>query len=209
MKTFSVRSFATTCALLCLLNNARAIPYTLGMWSVNANSNDFSLALQTEINPNLAGTTFSLADGQSFSVDFFRIWTDELTLDTGNRRPENIIANIVFMGLTAPRAMTGITNGSNSGGALFAQVDWDNVQGNFILSDRTFPVSLEDIPRFNEGEGVFTRGKDNGATVRATITQHTGGPSAVPDTGSTALVLVLGFVALAFAARGRLEASAP
>jgi hypothetical protein len=73
--------------------------------------------------------------------------------------------------------MTGETNGSTSGGAQFGQLRWDNVEGNFILSDRTFTVTLENIPRFNEGQGQLSPGKENGRIVHATITQHIGGPS--------------------------------
>jgi hypothetical protein len=214
MKTAKLLPFAMIYALFCLFANV-ALTCTIWTWDITGIRNDFTHRIEAEIKPNLAKSTFRRADGEKFAVNFFRMWDNEADFKVRHRapplkrsRPEMIIANNIFTGLFTPQHGTGTINGLTSGGARFDRLDRDNLEDHFILSDGTFSVPLGALSRFNERE--FTRGKDNGAVVRAETTQPTRGPSpnAVPDTGSTALLLLLGFVALAFAARGRLTANA-
>lgn len=81
-------------AALCVAPSAKAVllGYTVGADSVvNANTGS-GLIISTELNGALEGTHFSLDDGDSWTFDFFRIWTTEGSVESDDRSPKAISA---------------------------------------------------------------------------------------------------------------------
>jgi hypothetical protein len=145
------------------------------------------LAIDTAMAPGVANGTeaFSLDDGDSYTFDFFQIWTDESTINPDDVISQDITADLDF---TAPPGVTVEIDGQTVGtdrpiefrghviGTLGtgAEVTWDDVPPiDVIAGDREFNVSLSDT-WFNSFLGFYVPGELFAGTVEATVTQISG-----------------------------------
>jgi VPDSG-CTERM motif len=157
-----------------------------------------------------------------FSFDFFKIWTTEEIAEADEFTHKNITATLDLTSL-GPSVITGSAplNGTFLNGTAIPMTQttrwqgnavWNNPAPSFVATDRTFIVDLSDVT-FNATVGdiregpVINGGEEGAAVVRATITQTASSVPSVPDTGSTALLLGLGFVVVAFARRSLVPAA--
>jgi VPDSG-CTERM motif len=231
MKIFSLL-FALAGLLVSAPSNASAVPltYQVGTSStVTLNSAEPGLILA---HGPLVTTPFSFTLNDNgvqdfdetgidqFSFDFFKIWVTEGTIDPDDFQHRNIAAtlDLTTLGLSVIPGTAALGNGTffNFVSVGLERVRfqgnllWDNPPPTFVASDRTFTIDLSDatfnaIEDFREAGPLIDAGEEGAAVVRATITQTASSapPAAVPDTGSTVVLLGLGFLALAFA-RSRL-----
>ena len=230
MKIFSLL-FALAVLLVLAPSNASAVPltYQVGTSStVTLNSAEPGLILA--YGP-LVTTPFSFTLNDNgvqdfdetgidqFSFDFFKIWVTEGTIDPDDFQHRNISASLdlTTLGLSLIPGTAALGNGTFfnfvSTGIERARFQgnllWDNPPPTFVASDRTFSIDLSDatfnaIEDFHDAGPLIDAGEEGAAVVRATIKQTaSSAPPTVPDTGSTAMLLGLGLLALAFA-RSRL-----
>ena len=210
MKVFMVnRIMAAVLLSAALAPVALAIPkyYEISGGSINGNISDPGLVINTSLAPGLAGTSFTLNDGQSSSFNFFSIWTNETTVNPDDIVAMNISATVNFSDPLTGATVNGVTFG---GSIIFGLVQWGQIQWNgpttITLGDREFSLALSD-EIFNPGLFGLGDGPGCGAIVTATVTQifssaHTSGVS-VPDQGNTAMLLGAAVVGLAAFARKR------
>src|SRR5688500_17500821 len=95
------------------LTPAQAIPldYELGTGSfVTANSGS-GLQIQTSLFSGLADQAFTLNDGASYTFNFFKIWTDESTVDSDDTVMKPITATLDFDVPDLDAKVQGITIG--------------------------------------------------------------------------------------------------
>jgi hypothetical protein len=174
------------------LAQAIAIPLTYDIGtgsSVTANTSSDGLQIRTELVSGLSSQLFTLNDGQSYTFNFFRIWTDERTVDYDDKALRTITARLDFdvpdinaqvQGVT----LSGIYMGCSGGGVLW------NDPVTVAIGTRVFTVNLSNA-YFDLGyNGALG---DSPATITATIKQISSGGTRVPEAGSTALLLGLGF----------------
>jgi hypothetical protein len=138
-------------------------------------------------------------DGQSFTFRFFDIWTDETTVNDDDTFARPISATLNFSVPDFYAEIGGDTVGINFLGIIQAgQVIWDDPAPTFTAGDRKFTIDLSN-ETFNLGLFGLSGGQHFGASVDATVTQVSSyAPSpttAVPDSGSTVLLLGLGLLA--------------
>jgi hypothetical protein len=223
-------------ALLVLApSNVFAVPMTYQVGttsSVSLNSAEPGLVLAYNI---LVTTPFSftLNDNgvQDFdetgideiSFDFFKIWVTERIIDPDDFQHRDIAATLDLTTLGEPVIAGSAASGN---GTFFSTVPlglnlvrwqgnllWDNPPPTFVGSDRTFTIDLSDAI-FNELEGqrlagpLIDEGEEGGAVVRATIRQVSS-TAAVPDAGSTAVLLGMALLVLGFASRQRSRLRVP
>ncbi len=170
--------------------NADMLDYELGSGSsVDANQ-DSGLIINTELDAALADVAFTLDDGDSFTFDFFDIWTPESTLNGDDFVPQAITATLDF---DVPDEVV-IIDGASGGGLTFfgivqfGYVVWDNPV-TVMTSRGDFEVSLSN-EAFNGGAFGLNEGQGHGATVFATVTQVDSVP--IPAPGAVVLAM-LGF----------------
>jgi hypothetical protein len=197
-------------ALLLLASSGLAVSlnYTVASGSVIADTAEPGLVLGTMVKPTVAGTTFSLNDNQSFTFDFFDIWTDEPKINADDLISSQISATLNFSDPFTGATVNGITIGGKWMGGLsqWGELSWN---GPVTISSggRTFQITLSDVDEFNYGFGGLGAGMMCGATVQATITQissgtpHESGNRPVPEGGKTALLLGSALVGLRALAR--------
>jgi hypothetical protein len=181
MKTKSLVLCALALVLTLTIHNALAVPqsYTIADWDATSSNPIIGINVLAEPAP------FILDDSGEQTFDFFTINSSVFTATT------SINAAINF---SDPAQEVDITGAA---GAVFANYSTDfNTPQTFALADRTFSVTLSE-PSFQ------TR---TPATVTATIRQLSSNVS-VPDSGSTGMLLGLGFLVIAFASRRRFAAS--
>jgi hypothetical protein len=199
-------------ALLLLASSglAGSLNYTLASGAVTANAAEPGLVIDTMVKPTVAGTAFSLNDNQSFTFDFFDIWTDEPKINADDLISSPISATLNFSDPFTGATLNGITVGGKWMGGLsqWGALTW-NGPVTINTGDRTFQITLSDVDQFNYGFGGVGSGMVCGATVQATITQITSGipPESgnrpVPEGGKTALLLGSALVGLRALARHR------
>jgi VPDSG-CTERM motif len=186
-------AFVGTCFLLAV-HTASAIPldYTVSSLTLPASGSDTVI-----VNPGAtAPLTFTLDDGLSNDFVFFRLspnpfpisgnsfWTFSSSIDFSN--PE--IPALAF-------------NGSFDEGSFDPPLSFDQpLQSINLPGDRSFTVELLTAGNQQNFDEITV-------TARVTQTASTAPPSSVPDAGSTAVLLGLGFLALAFAARTKVAFS--
>jgi VPDSG-CTERM motif len=219
-------SFLVVAALLVLtLSNASAVPLTYQVGngsSVTLNSAEPGLILA--YSPLVTPFSFTLNDNgvQDFdetgidqiSFDFFKIWVTEGTIDPDDFQHRNISASLdlTTLGLSVIPGTAALGNGTffNFVSVGIERVRfqgnllWDNPPPTFVASDRTFTIDLSDaifnaIEDFREAGPLIDAGEEGAAVVRATITQTASSVPSVPDSGSTAILLGLGLLAMACA----------
>lgn len=197
-------------------HGASLMSYSLGSGSsVSALSADPGLVVHTQtvipsnvLNPN----GFSLNDGESYTFNFFNIWTDEADVNPDDLVQRTITATLDF---DSP-VDTGISIGGQTRGKMVitgtlqsgGHVSWNGPAEYVGLDGLDFRVTLSDAD-FNLGPflriGQTTPGQAYGATIQATIYQVSspdgaaGGPpapTAVPtpaaSMGGGMLVAALG-----------------
>src|SRR4051794_24069420 len=205
-RPFMAVAIAAT-ALLLLASSAPAasLDYTLASGSATAGTAEPGLVIGTMVKPTVAGMTFSLDNSQSFTFDFFDIWTDEPKINADDLVSSSISATLNFTDPFTGATVNGITVGGKWMGGLsqWGELTW-NGPVTITTGDRTFQIPLSNVDEFNYGFGGLNPGMMCGATVQATITQLTsqippgGGNSnrPVPEGGKTALLLGAALVVL-------------
>lgn len=180
--------------------------YEIGnLSSVTASAVDPGLQIGASIVTDLAGTSFSLQDGQSFTVDFFNIWTTESTVNLeDDTASKPIVAKLDFSIPDEEAVFSGVTFGGKITWLLvlnqqYAKVEWDSPVTLSIADDREFSIALSDEV-FNVG--LFGLGSEGG-TVEATIKQLSSHVPSVPDSGSTLILLGGALVGISTLVAGR------
>ncbi len=158
------------------------------------------LVIQTMVEPGVAGTNFTLDDGQTYSFELFDIWTNETYVNSDDTVPRQITATLDFAVPSSDPTITGDTVGTGifCGIIQFGQVSWNGPATVVLSGDRTFQVSLSD-EIFNIGLFGLSDGPCWGADVKACITQIDSvvvAQETVPDTGNSALLLGVAVVAI-------------
>ena len=193
-------------SLLLLASSSSAVPlyYQVASASVVADSTEPGLVVSTMVQPTVAGTGFTIADGSSFTFSLFDIWTDEPAIGSDDLTSSPISATINFANPLTGATVGGITVGGSwmKGLSQWGTLTWNGPVTVSIPGDRTFQISLSDAT-FNYGFGATHPGTAYGATVNATITQL----SSVPETGKTAFLLGSALVGLRLFARNRRSVS--
>jgi hypothetical protein len=161
------------------------------------------LEIHTSMSGTLAGHNFVLDDGDSEVFDFFRLWTNEGTVNFGEDTLQKTITatldfdipdlNAVISGITFAGYITIPVLGNGIG-----KLQWTGGPVTIDAGDRKFTVSLNDAT-FNKGTSYFgdLTPNGNGALVQATVTQKCS-PTAVPDGGATFPMLGAAVAALGF-----------
>jgi hypothetical protein len=186
------------------LSTAVAIPLTYDVGtgsSVTANSSSDGLAIRTQLAAGLSSQLFTLNDGQSYTFNFFSIWTDETYVDSDDTTPKAITATLDFAIPDVNAQIGGITfsgtyQGTSGGAVLWKDALVWNDSVTVKVGTRVFTVTLNDA--------VFDLGQNGSlgnspAMITATVTQLSS--TAVPEGGSTAALLGVGFGALVLARR--------
>ena len=168
---------------------------------MTANGAEPGLVIQTQVNPALSGTSFTLDDGASFTFSFFNVWTNEPKIETDDLVASPISATLNFDSPLTGTAVNGITVGGSwyKGLSQWGQLTWNGPVTISLPGDRTFQITLSDAT-FNYGLGGTQEGLAGCATVEATVKQIS---SPVPDGGRTALLLGTALSVLGIAARVR------
>ena len=187
-----------------------SMQYQIGSGSVTADNVEPGLVVQTLIKPTLAGTTFNLDDGGSFTFAFFDIWTNEPKIEADDLVASPISATLNFVSPFTGATVNGITVGGKwmSGLSQWGTLTWNGPVTVTIPNDRSFTIALNDAT-FNYGFGGLQQGQVCGATVSATITQISSAappenhPPAVPEGGKTAFLLGSSLVGLRLFARNK------
>lgn len=169
-------------------------------YTVNANNTDPGLVVHTkDVSPN--PFTHDLMVGDSVTFNLFKIWTDETTVNSDDRRAKPISVDFGFiLPETGSSTVSGNTDGVSKlfGFIQKGTLTWDGPADFFFgdNDDGQIRISLSD-EIFNEGLFGLTEGKRHGATVQATLNLISN-PVAVPEPGALglfALALIgLGFV---------------
>ncbi len=194
----------TAAAITAISTHAISLQYEVGSGSaVVAHSSGPGLLIETELATGLANQAFTLNDGQSYTFDFFKIWTDETDVNIGEdteQRP--ITATLDFDVPDLDAQVQGITFGGNL--MLQAGIVVWNDPVIINAGARTFSVNLNNAV-FDLG--WFKLG-NHAATITATVKQISSGgatttppPTSVPDAGSTMTLLGLGLTAMALVQR--------
>src|SRR3954452_8791768 len=104
---------ATAFTLLLLASSGFGVTlnYTLAGGSVTADTAEPGLVIGTMVKPTVTGTSFSLADGGSFTFSFFDIWTDEPKIESDDLVASSISATLNFTDPFTGATVSGITVG--------------------------------------------------------------------------------------------------
>jgi hypothetical protein len=164
------------------------LTYEIGNGStVSGNISDPGLVIKYALVGGLQDVAFSLNDGENYTFDLLRIWTDETDValwEDTVKKP--ITAQLDFDTPNESLSLYGDTYGIN-GFWQWGQVSWDG-PATLTLTDRTFKVWLSD-EQFNKGFFGLDEGEKYGAIVQATVKQIGSSYVSVPDNGSTAMLL--------------------
>ena len=182
--------------------HADLFEYQIGADSAVTANTGFGLIINTDIYDTVEDIAFQLDDGESYTFDFFKIWTPERELNPDDTRPQTIVANLDFDVPDETATVSGATFGSIKGKCSFGdgvgRLEWDGPvtiwteRGDFTVtfSDATF--ELADWRMWSPADQLGS-GTEFGANITATIAQ--GIVSPVPTPGSALLALIgLGLV---------------
>ncbi len=196
MKYLNCLLVAGCLALVAAPAQAALTTYDVGSGTVSALGTDPGLVIQTSVNPNLDSIIFGLDDGDSYTFDFFDIWTNETAVNPDDTLSSPITADLSFDLPGGTASVEGDTVGFYALYVLQAGgLAWDGPE-TVTVGSTLYEVELSD-ETFNWGFLSLTPGYKYGATVEATVTQLSSpspGP-AVPAPGSVLLgVFGLGLV---------------
>ena len=166
---------------------ADLLSYEVGSDSSVAANLDDGLEVSTNVH-DIAGLSFLLDDGDSFSFDFFDIWTTETWVNDDDLQPQEITAVLDFAVPDDVAVIGGSTVGVR--GWLFqgGEVEWEG-PATVATSRGDFQVELSD-ESFNWGLFGVAEGYAHHATVAATVTQISGISNQVPVPGAALLGLL-------------------
>src|SRR5438067_1105825 len=138
--------------LLACSGSATPLHYQIGSASVTANSTEPGLAIDTMVKPTVAGTSFTINDGGSFTISLFDIWTNEPTINADDQIASAISATISFIDPFTAATVNGITVGGTwmKGLSQWGQLTWNGPLTVTLPGDRTFQISLSNAT-FNYG----------------------------------------------------------
>ena len=139
-----------------------------GSYSVNVNNSDPGLVIQTQ---NVLTNPFSvnLTLGVAQTVDLFRIWTNEGSINADDTVAKPASVNWVFTAPTGGATSTGSTVGGVSFFIFpFGQVTWNNPTVVSFSNGAELQVNLSNEV-FNQGVFSLFPGIQHGATIRATL----------------------------------------
>jgi flagellin-like hook-associated protein FlgL len=152
--------------------------------------------LELETNASSGSFSVTLAQGQSTTLNLFRLWTDEPQVDADDLVARQITAAFSLTNYVA----SGAINGTSIGTSLFGFLQWGRV-------DWTAPLTLNygnggqlsillNSGAFNLGLFGLSPGSANGLNITATITNLVDpAPVPLPAAGGL-LALALGLVGL-------------
>src|SRR6266576_4937416 len=133
-------------SLLLLASSGSATPmhYEIGSASVTANTAEPGLVIDTMVKPTVAGTSFTINDGSSFTLSLFDIWTDEPTINADDKVASAISATLNFIDPFTGATVNGITVGGSwmKGLSQWGDLTWSGPITVTIPNDRTFQISL-------------------------------------------------------------------
>jgi hypothetical protein len=157
-----------TAALLALaLPGAAAAATFSGTWNVGGDAlRDPGLVISTTPRAERGGAvSFSLGDGQSTSLNLFRIWTREASVGADDLVPRGLSAGFDFG--EASGAVEGTTRGHRGLGLQWGSVDWTAPLVLDVGGGR-LSVELENAG-FNRGAFGLSDGERWGSDVKATF----------------------------------------
>ncbi len=203
MKEKSLLPILAAAVLFAVTPTASAIPmtYEIGNGStVTGNLSDPGLVIKTSLVSGLEKIAFTLDDGKSTTFDFFKIWTDEESVNKGEDTVAKAIsATLDFDIPDEAFSLSGETFGVKGLLLQSGQIEWKG-PAKFTVGDRAFTITLSN-EKFNEGLWGLDEDYSNGAIVKATVKQISSSRVSVPDHGSTAILLGLAFLSFAFIRR--------
>jgi hypothetical protein len=190
----------TLLAVAAPIPDAFALSYTVSGGNVVANQDD-GLIINTSLSLPSTPYTFYLSDDQSNTFNFFKIWTDETTVNPDDKVSQSISATLYFTDPLTNATVNGLTVGGSIlwGLTQWGEVTWTNPSP-ITVDGRTFQVTLSNEV-FNLGAFGLNEGLYYGATVEATVKQIRSNYSSVPDNGDTAMLLGLSLLIIAVVSR--------
>lgn len=172
MKLFTLIGTAALASVVSTAAYAVAFTGTYSVSAFNETPGNLGLDISTS---NIAAQplNFNLNVGQQTTIDLFRIWTDETSLNADDTNAKPI--SVLFSFSAPPPPFGGPVGGATDGNTVFfaswGSVDWSGpVDVAFgALGDGLLRITLSD-ETFNGGLGLsFTPGSAHGATVEATF----------------------------------------
>lgn len=133
---------------------------------------DPGLVIKTAFVADLDNEIFDLENGEAHTFDFFKIWTDEGSIQTDDLDAQDVTA---VLGFDLPPGTQVQVEGESTGLIAFfglfqgGGVAWDGPV-TVTTADRIFTVELSD-EEFNWGLFGLNDGYRHGAIVEATVTQ--------------------------------------
>ena len=190
LKAVSAAILATSA----LASPAMALTF-VGSYTIDANTSDPGLAVVVDADSATAGNqktgalNFSLAKGETKSVDLFTIWTNESDVDWARcpagdtcKKPLNLALDFGALGLNAD--LTGLTWGSSVVVAEWANLSWFDKEQTFNFGKGgVLGVSLNNV---TFGKGAFGL-SDRPAQVTAEFTLIS---APVPEPANWAMMIV-------------------
>lgn len=191
---------ATFLAAVAVASAASAVSFS-GSYAVTAHDSGNGLLIQTQ---ELADPlNFVLTDpGDMYTVDLFKIWTDESDVGWDDTVAKPISVDFDF---TAPASMGGTIGTTVGGGFVFQEgrLTWNGPAIIDFGNGGQLHIALSDED-FNEGFFGLTPGKKHGAKVEAKFTLISDSVSQVPLPATLPLFMVAlgGLAALRRRSRG-------
>src|SRR5438045_6498144 len=96
-------------SMLLLASSGSATPmhYEVGSATVTANTAEPGLVIDTMVKPAVAGTSFTINDGSSYTFSLFDLWTDEPTINADDKVGCPISATLNFINPFTGAPVTG------------------------------------------------------------------------------------------------------
>jgi hypothetical protein len=156
--------------------SAISVDYQVANSGSSVSATNSGLDIETDISSVFDGTSFSLANGESVTIPFFDIWTDEEEVDDEDEQSQGIEARVEMV---LPESTIVRINGETAGDLVFdgqfgefghyGKVEWSDSA--IVQSpSATYSVQLTDED-FNLGDEDLDEGESGGATVQAKFKQ--------------------------------------
>ena len=210
-KTIMCRKFLLPTMVLAFLAvvpcRAFAIPFDIGTESkvianIGNSDGENGLSVTTTPNPLLSQIKFDLNSGDKFTFDFFTIAAAETWINSDDYTPTDIIATLDFDVPDTVASLNGVTvGGSVLWLGQYATLTWEALAP-ITVNGTTFLVELSNNT-FGKGLGGLS---SKPTTVTATVKLIGSNYAAVPDNGSSAMLLGLAFLSFALLRPKRITA---